>query len=314
MKKKAIIISIKGYKLTNNEKKLLKYENPWGLILFKRNIKSFEQIKKLIKNIRKLSKNSKFPIMIDEEGKTVSRLSNIINHKLSQKLFGDIYKNAPEISLRVYQNYINNLCFLFKKIGININTVPVLDVLRKKTHKIIGNRSFSKDPLIVKKLGQTCVKTYKSNKIATVIKHIPGHGCASSDSHLETPKIKNSYKNLDKIDFLPFKSNPSLFAMTAHVLYLSIDKENVATFSKKIIKEIIRKKMNFKGILISDDISMKALRYDLITNARKSLLAGCNLVLYCAGNYKECSKLIKGVPFLDKFTQKKTSEFYKFLS
>ena len=314
MKKKAIIISIKGYKLTNNEKKLLKYENPWGLILFKRNIKSFEQIKKLIKNIRKLSKNSKFPIMIDEEGKTVSRLSNIINHKLSQKLFGDIYKSDPKISLRVYQNYINNLCFLFKKIGININTVPVLDVLRKKTHKIIGNRSFSKDPLIVKKLGQTCVKTYKSNKIATVIKHIPGHGCASSDSHLETPKIKNSYKNLNKIDFLPFKSNPSLFAMTAHVLYLSIDKENVATFSKKIIREIIRKKMNFKGILISDDISMKALKYDLITNARKSLLAGCNLVLYCAGNYKECSKLIKGVPFLDKFTQKKTSEFYKFLS
>ena len=314
MKKKAIIISIKGYKLTNNEKKLLKYENPWGLILFKRNIKSFIQIKKLIKNIRKLSKNSKFPIMIDEEGKTVSRLSNIINHKLSQKLFGDIYKNAPEISLRVYQNYINNLCFLFKKIGININTVPVLDVLRKKTHKIIGNRSFSKDPLIVKKLGQTCVKTYKSNKIATVIKHIPGHGCASSDSHLETPKIKNSYKNLDKIDFLPFKSNPSLFAMTAHVLYLSIDKENVATFSKKIIREIIRKKINFKGILISDDISMKALKYDLITNARKSLLAGCNLVLYCAGNYTECSKLIKAVPFLDKFTQKKTSEFYKFLS
>ena len=314
MKKKAIIISIKGYKLTNNEKKLLKYENPWGLILFKRNIKSFIQIKKLIKNIRKLSKNSKFPIMIDEEGKTVSRLSNIINHKLSQKLFGDIYKNAPEISLRVYQNYINNLCFLFKKIGININTVPVLDVLRKKTHKIIGNRSFSKDPLIVKKLGQTCVKTYKSNKIATVIKHIPGHGCASSDSHLETPKIKNSYKNLNKIDFLPFKSNPSLFAMTAHVLYLSIDKENVATFSKKIIREIIRKKMNFKGILISDDISMKALKYDLITNARKSLLAGCNLVLYCAGNYTETSKLIKAVPFLDKFTQKKTSEFYKFLS
>ena len=314
MKKKAIIISIKGYKLTNNEKKLLKYENPWGLILFKRNIKSFIQIKKLIKNIRKLSKNSKFPIMIDEEGKTVSRLSNIINHKLSQKLFGDIYKSAPEISLRVYQNYINNLCFLFKKIGININTVPVLDVLRKKTHKIIGNRSFSKDPLIVKKLGQTCVKTYKSNKIATVIKHIPGHGCASSDSHLETPKIKNSYKNLDKIDFLPFKSNPSLFAMTAHVLYLNIDKKNVATFSKKIIREIIRKKINFKGILISDDISMKALKYDLITNARKSLLAGCNLVLYCAGNYTECSKLIKAVPFLDKFTQKKTSEFYKFLS
>jgi len=314
MKKKAIIISIKGYKLTNNEKELLKYGKPWGLILFKRNIKSFIQIKELIKNIRKLSKDSKFPIMIDEEGKTVSRLSNIINHKLSQKLFGDMYKSAPQISLKIYQNYINSLCFLFRRIGININTVAVLDVLRKKTHKIIGNRSFSKDPLIVRKLGQACVKTYKLNKIATVIKHIPGHGCASSDSHFETPKIKNSYKNLNKVDFFPFKSNPSHFAMTAHVLYFNIDKENVATFSKKIITSIIRKKLNFKGILISDDISMKALKYDLVTNARKSLLAGCNLVLYCAGNYSDCSKLIKAMPFLDKFTQKKTSEFYKFLS
>ena len=272
------------------------------------------QIKKLIKNIRKLSKDSKFPIMIDEEGKTVSRLSNIINHKLSQKLFGDMYKSVPQLSLKIYKNYIDNLCSVFRRIGININTVPVLDVLRKKTHKIIGSRSFSKNPLIVKKLGQACIKNYKLNKIGTVIKHIPGHGCASSDSHFKTPKVKNDYKDLNKIDFLPFKSNPSYFGMTAHVLYSSIDKKNVATFSRKIITNIIRKRLNFKGILISDDISMKALKYDLITNAKKSLLAGCNLVLYCAGNYSDCNKLIKEMPFIDKFTRKKTSEFYKFLS
>ena len=313
MKKKAIIISIKGYDLSIKEKMLIANEKPWGLILFKRNIKSLKQVMELIKKIRKSSKDSKFPIMIDEEGETVSRLSKIIKHNFSQKLFGDIYKHNPKIALITYKNYINNLTILLKKIGININTVPVLDVIRKKTHKIIGNRSFSNDPKIVRKLGKVCVKQYKLNKLGTVIKHIPGHGCSLFDSHLKTPKVKLNYKDLNKIDFFPFKSNPSQFAMTAHILYSKIDKNNVATFSKKIISQIIRKNIGFKGILISDDISMKALKHDLVTNAKKSLIAGCNLVLYCSGNYKDSHKLIKEVPFIDKFTSKKTSEFYKFL-
>jgi beta-N-acetylhexosaminidase len=313
MKKKAIIISIKGHQLSTKEKELLANEKPWGLILFKRNIKSLNQIKKLIKKIRKLTKEPRFPIMIDEEGAAVSRLSKIINHNFSQKFLGDIYKINNKIGLNFYKNYINNLTTFLKKIGININTVPVLDVLRKNTNKIIGNRSFSDDPDVVRTLGKICVKQYKLNKLATVIKHVPGHGCASLDSHLKMPKVKLNYKDLNKIDFLPFKSNSSQFAMTAHILYEKIDKNNVATFSKKIISEIIRKKIGFKGILISDDISMKALKYDLVTNAKKSLLAGCNIALYCAGNYKDTYKLLKEVPFIDKFTAKKTSEFYKFL-
>ena len=313
MKKKAIIISIKGYKLSKKEKSLLANERPWGLILFKRNIKSLKQIKKLIKRIRQLTKDSKFPIIIDEEGVKVSRLNKIAENNFSQKSLGDIYKINNKVGLIFYKNYINKLTTFLRKIGININTVPVLDVLRKNTNKVIGNRSFSKDPNIVKDLGKICVKQYELNKLATVIKHIPGHGCASLDSHLKMPKVKLNYNNLNKIDFLPFKSNPSKFAMTAHILYEKIDKNNVATFSKKIISKIIRKKIGFKGILISDDISMKALKYYLVTNAKKSLLAGCNIVLYCAGNYKDSYKLIKEVPFIDKFTAKKTSEFYKFL-
>jgi len=313
MIKKAIIISIKGYQLSSNEKKLLANEKPWGLILFKRNIKSIKQIKKLTSKIRQLTKDSKFPIMIDEEGEPVSRLGKIINNDFSQKLLGDIYEIDNKLSVDFYKNYIRNSTHLLRKIGININTVPVLDVLREHTNKIIGNRSFSNDPKTVKKLGTICVKQYKLNKFGTVIKHIPGHGCASLDSHLKTPKVKLTYKELNKVDFLPFKLNPSQFAMTAHILYEKIDKKNVTTFSKKIISEIIRKKIGFKGILISDDISMKALKYDLVTNAKKSLLAGCNIVLYCAGNYKDSFKLIKEVPFIDKFTAKKTSEFYKFL-
>ena len=313
MNKKAIIISIRSFKLSNKEIKILSTQRPWGLILFKRNIKSLNQIKNLIKKIRKITKDYKFPIMIDEEGKTVTRLTKIIDHNVSQKLFGDLYKFNPRTSVKVYKDYINYLCNLLRSIGINMNTVPVLDVLRKKTTKVIGSRSFSHDPNIVKKLGQICVNEYKLNKLATVIKHIPGHGCTTLDSHLKMPNVKLKYQDLNKVDFFPFKSNKSKFAMTAHVLYEKIDKLNVATFSKKIISEVIRKQIGFKGILISDDISMKALKYDLVTNAKKSLLAGCNLVLYCAGNHKDTLKLIKEVPFIDKFTAKKTSEFYKFL-
>jgi len=313
MKRKAIIISIKGYQLTLKEKNLLTLEKPWGLILFKRNVKSLEQISKLIKKIRKITKDKKFPIMIDEEGGAVSRLNKIINHSVTQKNFGDLYEIDSKLTLNIYKNYINNLTKFLKTVGININTVPVLDVTRKNTSKIIGSRSFSKNPNVVKKLGQACIKQYEINKLGTIIKHIPGHGCASIDSHINMPKVNLSYKNLEKNDFLPFESNSSKFAMTAHVLYSKIDKFNVATFSKKIISKVIRKKIGFKGILISDDISMKALKYDLITNAKKSLSAGCNLVLYCAGRYQDSIKLIKSVPFIDKFTEKKTSEFYKFL-
>ena len=225
-----------------------------------------------------------------------------------------LYKLVDDLIFYVvYKIYVDQVCEIFSKVGININTVPVLDVLRKHTNKIIGNRSFSNNPNIVKKLGKICVKQYELNKLATVIKHLPGHGCASSDSHLKTPKVKFNYKDLSKIDFLPFKSNSSKFAMTAHILYEKIDKNNVATFSKKIISEIIRKKIGFKGILISDDISMKALKNKLDYNALKSLEAGCNLVLHCNGNIREMRVLASIVPEIDTFTQKKTSHFYKFL-
>ncbi len=313
MKKKAIIISIKSFTLSKNEKSLFLNQKPWGLILFKRNIKSLDQLKELIRVVKKTSKDPKFPIMIDEEGGTVSRLSKLINNDFSQKFFGDIYKINNTSGISFYKSYLGTIANFLNFIGVNINTVPVLDVIRSKKNKIIGNRSFSDNPNIVKKLGQICVKEYESNKIATVIKHIPGHGCTDIDSHLKTPYVKLKFQALNKIDFLPFKSNTSKFAMTSHILYKSIDKKNVTTFSKKIITKIIRKKIGFKGILISDDISMKALKYDLLTNAKKSLSAGCNLVLYCSGNYKDNLKLLKKLPFIDKFTAKKTSEFYKFL-
>ena len=313
MKKKALIISLNGTKLSKMEKILLSKEKPWGVILFKRNLKSRKQIKNLIMNIRYLTNDNKFPIIIDEEGEKVSRLKNIINHGISASFFGNLFKKDRDFCSKTYQEYIFSISKILNELGININTIPVLDVVRKNTSKVIGNRSFSNDIKTVKQLGKLTLRYLHKKKIVGIIKHIPGHGAATVDSHKKLPRVKLNLNKLNKIDFYPFKLSNAKLAMTAHILYTKIDNRNPATHSKKIIKEIIRKKIGFKGILISDDISMKALKYDLITNATKSIEAGCNLVLYCAGKTSDNFKLIKSVPYIDKFTSKKTSEFYKFL-
>ena len=313
MKRKALIISIKGTKLTRLEKILLSKEKPWGIILFKRNLKSLSQVKRLTSDIKNLTNDTKFPIIIDEEGQTVTRLKNIIYHNFTNNFFGKLFKIDKVFCTKIYATYIKSLAMILNDLGININTIPVLDVLRENTNKVIGKRSFSKDRFIVKKLGILAVQYLHENNIVAIIKHIPGHGSAKSDSHKKMPKVNLSLKKLNKIDFFPFKFSKAKLAMTAHILYSKIDKKNVATLSNKIITNVIRKRIGFKGILMTDDISMKALKYDLITNAKKSLKAGCNLVLYCAGNTGDNYKLIKALPFIDKFTSKKTTEFYKIL-
>ncbi len=313
MKIKAIIISLKGKQLTKKEKLLIKKEKPWGVILFKRNIITLKQTINLIEEIRKFAGNKKFPVLVDEEGSTVSRIKNIATHDFNAHFFGKLYEIDKKSAIDLYKNYLKSLCALLRKIGFNINTIPVLDVLRKKTNKIIGNRSFSNNKKIVKLFGKITINECSKQKIISVIKHIPGHGCSSIDSHIKMPKVNLNLNKLNKIDFYPFKSNSAKLAMTAHILYSNVDSKNVSTFSKKIIKKIIRKKIGFKGILMSDDISMKALKFDLITNAKKALDSGCNLVLYCNGNIKDNLKLIKSVPYIDKFTAKKTSEIFKIL-
>ena len=168
-------------------------------------------------------------------------------------------------------------------------------------------------PKIVKKIGSLFIEKLHKNKIATVIKHIPGHGLAKSDSHTSTPKVKNNLKYLIKNDFFPFKNQKSLFAMTAHIIFESIDPILTATHSKKMIN-IIRNKIMFKNIIISDDISMKALKFSIEENTIKAFSAGCNIVLHCNGKMSEMIKVAKNSPKLDSFLMKKTSEFYKLIT
>ena len=314
MNRKALIISISGYNLTKKEILLLREYKPWGIILFKRNIKNYKQIKSLIKRIRYEVKDNKYPILVDEEGGTVSRLGNIIdNEHFSQRFFGRMQDTNYFINSSLYETYLNKICYILKDIGININTVPVLDKHYKSTNKFLSNRVYSSKIKTIKDLGNKCIDIYDKNKISTVIKHIPGHGLSKVDSHKKLPIVNKNIKYLKKNDFVFFKNSKSKFAMTAHILFNKIDKKNCVTHSKVIIDKIIRKEIKFKGIIISDDIGMKSLKFSLVENGIRSLKAGCNLALYCGGKYNESLKLLKKLPIIDKFTKKKTSEFYRFL-
>ena len=312
--RRSFIIGIKSTKLSIKEKKFLQKYKPWGVILFSRNIKNINQSLELTKSIRKIFKDKHYPILIDQEGGRVNRLKNIISFdNLTSEFFGNKFiKNYEEFKF-YYRLFIDKTSLLLKLIGVNINTVPVLDLRIKGASNIIGDRSFSKDPKVVSKIGDYCIQYFYENKIGTIIKHIPGHGQAKVDSHHVTPIVNKKMSYLKRNDFASFRNKKSLFAMTAHVVFNKIDKINTATHSKKIIS-IIRNKIGFKNLLISDDVSMKSLKGNIKENTIRAFNAGCNLVLHCNSNYKEMEIIGKNSPVIDNFITKKTSQFYKILS
>ncbi len=312
--RRSFIIGIKSTSLSKKEKNFLNFYKPWGVILFSRNIKNLNQTFKLTASIRKIFNDKNYPILIDQEGGRVNRLKNIISFdNLTSEFFGKKYtKNYKEFRF-FFKLFIDKTSHLLKLIGVNINTAPVLDLRFKGASNIIGDRSFSKDPKIVSKIGDYCIKCYHENGIGTVIKHIPGHGLAKVDSHKFTPNVNKKLKLLLKKDFFPFKKKKTFFAMTAHIIFNKIDHKNTVTHSKKIIK-LIRNKIGFKNILISDDLSMKSLKGTLKENTIKTFNSGCNIALHCNGNFKEMEIVGKNSPIIDKLTQKKTSQFYKILS
>ena len=311
--RRSFIAGIKSTSLNIKEIRFLKKYKPWGIILFTRNIKNIRQTQKLTYNIRKIFNDRNYPILIDQEGGRVNRLNNIITFdNLTSEFFGKKYlTNNYEFKI-FYKLYIDKTAYLLKNLGININTVPVLDLRVKGSSNIIGDRAYSKNALIVSSIGDFCIKYFHENSIGTIMKHIPGHGLAKVDSHHFTPIINKSLKYLMKNDFKVFKNKNTLFAMTGHLIFNKIDKKNTVTHSKKII-QIIRKKIGFKNVLISDDLSMKSLKYNLGLNTIKTFKAGCNLSLHCNGNLKEMEIVAKNSPLVDNFIIKKTSQFYKIL-
>ena len=312
--RRSFIVGIKSTKLSVKEKFFLNKYKPWGIILFTRNIKNIKQALKLTSSVRRIFKDKNYPILIDQEGGRVNRLKNIISFdNLTSDFFGKKYINDYKKFLFFYKLFIDKTSYLLKLVGANINTTPVLDLRVEGASNVIGDRSFSKDPKIVSKIGDHCIQYFHDNGIGAVIKHIPGHGLAKVDSHNFTPVISKKKSYLIKKDFVAFKNKKTFFAMTAHIIFDKIDSKNTVTHSKKLIK-LIRTKIGFKNILISDDLSMKSLKGTLKENTIKTFNSGCNLALHCNGNLKEMEVIGKNSPLINKFILKKTSQFYKILS
>ena len=312
--RKSFITGIKSITLSKKEINFLKINKPWGIILFSRNIKSLKQTKKLTDHIKLIFNDRQYPILIDQEGGRVNRFKDIFNtNKFTGEFFGKLYLSDKKKFNLFYKSFIDQTSHLLRTIGVNINTLPLLDLRSKGSSNIIGDRSFSNDTKIVSKIGDTCIDYFHRNKIATVIKHIPGHGLAKVDSHKKTPTVKKELNYLIKNDFTAFKNKVSLFAMTAHIIYQNIDKVNTATHSKKIIR-LIRDNIKFRNILMSDDISMKSLKYSIKKNTERAFSAGCDLVLHCNGDYQEMLIVANNSPLISKFIIKKTSQFHKIIS
>ena len=312
--RRSFITGLKSINLSKKEEFFLKKYKPWGIILFSRNIKTLKQTKNLTDKIKKIFKDEKYPILIDQEGGRVNRLKKLIDTSVfSANFFGNLYKKNYKKFLIYYRIFIKEISYLMNNIGANINTVPVLDVRRKKSNNVIGDRAYSADPKIVSKIGNYCIKEFHKNNIGTVMKHVPGHGLSKVDSHKHTPLVNTKLNQLNKIDFTPFKNKKSLFAMTAHIIYKDIDSINTATHSKKVIK-LIRNKIKFKNLLISDDISMKVVKFSIKKNTLMAFNAGCDLVLHCNGKFKEMLIVANNSPKLNSFIIKKTSQFHKILS
>ena len=247
--------------------------------------------------------------MIDQEGGRVARLKNP-NWKSypSAEYFGiKAKKNLSVAKKLIFKNSIE-IAKDLKKLGINMNCAPVLDVKYDFTNNVIGDRSFSSNPRIVSELGKSFCNGLKKVGIIPIVKHIPGHGPSSKDSHKTTPKVDLDLISLNKKDFLPFKKlNKEPAAMIAHIVYNKIDKE-IACCSKEIIKKIIRKKIGFKGLLISDDINMKALKGTIKNKVKAILKSGCEIILHCNANIKEMMQIYSSIPLIKNKTLKKISK------
>ena len=291
-----LICGVVGPELSELEIQFIKEFNPWGVIIFERNCKSKNQLSELTDTLRAVT-HEYLPVLIDQEGGRVSR----INYKdsivfQSAKILGNILEQNIELGLRALSLHSIIMGSVLRELGININTLPVLDLPSKNESGIIGDRSYSSTKELVAEAGRVVIESLSANGVAPVIKHIPGHGRAKVDSHLDLPIIETSLSELEETDFYPFKKNNNTdLAMTAHIIYKNIDNDQPATLSKKIINDIIRKKIGFNGLLITDDISMKAIKVSVAEAAIKSLDSGCDLVLHCNGNMKEMESIAKSI-------------------
>jgi len=283
------IYGLAGPALSADEAAFFRQTQPWGFILFARNIQTPDQVRALTAELRETLGDPKAPILIDQEGGRVARLKP--PHWLARPpaaRFGALYADNPEAAREATYLNARLIAHDLASLGINVDCLPVLDVPQPGAHDIIGDRAFASDPGIIIALGRAQIEGLMDGGVLPVMKHIPGHGRAQSDSHLELPRVTVEAEALSAVDYVTFRSLDSCpMAMTAHVVYDSIDPQRPATTSPKVIRDVIRGEIGFDGLLMSDDLSMKALEGPLEVRARAALFAGCDVVLHCNGEMND---------------------------
>jgi beta-N-acetylhexosaminidase len=292
-----------GLILTDAERAFFKATTPAGYILFARNIESRAQVLALNESLKDLAGDARVPILVDQEGGRVARLRPPVSPAFPPaRVFGDLFARNPDAAITAARLNAKAIALDLLELGFTVDCLPCVDVPVAGAHDIIGDRAYALDPVLVAILGKASLDGLHAGGICGVIKHIPGHGRAAADSHLELPTLAASRTELAQ-DFAPFRALADApMAMTAHVVYEEIDASACATYSSRVIAEIIRGDIGFQGLLMSDDLGMKALasgdndvRRDFAVRAAKSIAAGCDIVLHCSGDMAEMEGVAQGV-------------------
>ncbi len=299
---KAIIFGCAGPHLTEAEARFFAETQPFGFILFGRNCEDPDQVRALVGACRAAVGREDAPVLIDQEGGRVARLGPPHWRKVpAAREFGALYERNRQAGISAAETNARLIGSELAALGISVDCTPVLDVPAKDGHDIIGDRAFASDPATVVALGRAVCAGLAAAGILPVMKHIPGHGRARSDSHHALPVVEAPLDELRAVDFAPFAAMADApLAMTAHVLYSAVDAERPATTSPRVVGDIIRGEIGFKGILLSDDINMNALSGDLAARTQASLMAGCDIALHCSGVIQEMVEVVKAAGPLDE--------------
>ena len=310
MTSRACILGCAGTVLSDQERAFFRDVRPWGFILFARNIVSADQTRALTGALREAVDDEDAMVFVDQEGGRVQRLRPpLARLRKPAAPFGALFARDPEAAVEAVRLNHRLLAHELTALGFDADCAPCLDLRHPGAHDIIGDRAFSQDPSVVAALGQAAMDGLLEGGVAPVIKHIPGHGRAFADSHLELPVVEASRTELEATDFAPFRAlRAAPMAMTAHVVFTAIDPLACATVSRTVTQDIIRDHMGFDGLLMSDDLSMKALGGSFAHRTQAALAAGSDVVLHCNGDPQEMAQIVAEVPVLSGRAAERAAE------
>jgi beta-N-acetylhexosaminidase len=300
MSSRAFITGVSGTKLTAVEREFIRSERPWGFILFRRNIETPKQVTDLVQELRNELEQGDAPVLIDQEGGRVQRLGP--PHWPSYPpgaAFGRLYEIDPIMGLTAARLSARLIAADLGDLGISVDCLPLADVPVPGADAVIGDRAYGSDPGKVAAIARAVTEGLEQGGILPVLKHIPGHGRATADTHFKLPEVATSKTELERTDFAAFRPLSDLpMAMTAHVVFSALDPAHPATTSATIIEQVIRGVIGFQGLLMSDDVSMNALAGSIAERSRAIFAAGCDVVLHCNGKLDEMREVAAETPEL----------------